>query len=97
MLTPTTHFQPRSAVLVLGSTDPAEAGTAALALPGVAAVTADPRRGQLLVRYDPTEIEAQRIRRAVRPDLEFDATGVCFALNAWPKLARALPVAASLL
>jgi hypothetical protein len=93
MLTQTT----RSAVLVLGSNDPAHAGTAALALQGVAGVTADPCRGQLMVRYDPSEVEAQHIRRAVRPDLEFDATGVCMLLSAWPTLARALPVAASLL
>lgn len=87
----------RSAVLVLGSSDPAHAGTAALALRGVAGVTADPRRGQLMVRYDPSEVEAQSIRRAIRPALEFDATGVAMFLNAWPTLARAIPVAASLL
>jgi hypothetical protein len=87
----------RSAVLVLGSTDPAHAGTAALAFPGVTCVTADPQRGQLMVRYDPTEVEAQSIRRAIRPELEFDATSVCMLLNAWPTLARAFPVAASLL
>jgi hypothetical protein len=93
MLTQTT----RSAVLVLGSNDPAHAGTAALALPGVAGVTADPGRGQLMVRYDPDEVEAQHIRRAVRPDLDFDATNVCMLLSAWPTLARALPAAAALL
>jgi hypothetical protein len=87
----------RSAVLVLGSSDPAHAGAAALALPGVAGVTADPRRGQLMVRYDPTAVQAERIRRAVRPELEFDATGVCMLLSAWPTLARAFPVAVALL
>lgn len=88
---------PRSAVLVLGSSDPANAGSAALALPGVSSVTADPNRGQLMVRYDPSEVEAQHIRRAVRPELEFDATNVCLLLSAWPKLAKAFPVAAALL
>jgi len=87
----------RSAVLVLGSSNPAHAGSAALALPGVSAVTADPHRGQLMVRYDPSEVEAHHIRRAIRPELEFDASHVCKLLSAWPTLAKALPVAASLL
>jgi hypothetical protein len=68
-----------------------------LALPGVSSVTADPLRGQLMVRYDPTEVEARHIRRAVRPELDFNATHVCLWLSAWPTLARALPAAASLL
>lgn len=88
---------PKCAVLVLGSSDPANAGSAALALPGVSSVTADPNRGQLLVRYDPTAVEARHILRAVRPELAFDARNVCFLLSAWPKLAKAFPAAASLL
>ena len=96
MLTPVLQT-PRSAVLVLGLADPTQAGPAALALPGVAAVTADPERGQLLVRYDPREVRADRIRRAVRPELAFDDSNARALLTAWPTLAKALPVAASLL
>jgi copper chaperone CopZ len=88
---------PKSAVLVLGSADPANTGRAALTLPGVSSVTADPNRGQLVIRYDPNKVEAQHIRRAVRPELEFDARHVCVLLRAWPKLAKAFPAAASLL
>ena len=89
----------RSAVLVLGSADPAHAGSAALALPGVACVTADPSRCQLLVRYDPEAVEAALIRRAVRPELAEDGLDAQarLLLSAWPTLARALPAAASLL
>jgi hypothetical protein len=97
MLTPSTPRTRKSAVLVLGSIDPAHAGSAALALPGVAAVTADPERCQLLVRYDPLEVEASRIRRAVRPEHLDDATAARLLLTAWPLLAKTLPVAASLL
>jgi hypothetical protein len=97
MRSPTQTQTPRSAVLVLASSDPANAGAAALALPGVSSVIADPHRRQLLVRYDPSEVEAQHIRRAVRPELGFDATKLCIWLSAWPALARALPAAASLL
>jgi len=87
----------RNAVLVLGLADPTERGHAALALHGVAAVTADPGRGQLLVRYDPREVGADCIRRAVRPELEFEASATRLLLTAWPTLAKAIPVAASLL
>jgi hypothetical protein len=97
MLTPSTLPTRKSAVLVLGSADPAHAGSAALALPGVAAVTADPERCQLLVRYDPSAVEASHIRRAVRPELIDDATAARMLLTAWPLLAKTLPVAASLL
>jgi hypothetical protein len=100
MLTPSTPQTRKSAVLVLGSADPAHAGSAALALRGVAAVTADPERCQLLVRYDPSEVEAALIRRVVRPDLPVlldDATASRLLLTAWPLLAKTLPVAASLL
>jgi hypothetical protein len=97
MLTPSTLPTRKSAVLVLGSTDPAHAGSAALALPGVAAVTADPERCQLLVRYDPREVEASRIRRAVRAEHLDDDTASRLLLAAWPLLAKTLPVAASLL
>ena len=87
-----------SAVLVLGLADPTHAGPAALALPGVAGVTADPDRGQLRVRYDPREVGADRIRRAVRPEYELpDGAPGRALLTAWPTLAKALPVAASLL
>jgi hypothetical protein len=87
----------RHAVLVLGVADPTERGHAALALHGVAAVTADPGRRQLVVRYDPQEVGVDRIRRAVRPELDFDPSAVRLLLTAWPTLAKALPVAASLL
>ena len=97
MLTPATQPTRTSAVLVLGSADPAHAGSAALALPGVAAVTADPERCQLLVRYDPREVEAAHIRRAVRPEILDDATASRLLLSAWPLLAKTLPAAASLL
>jgi hypothetical protein len=97
MLTPSTLPTRKSAVLVLGSADPAHAGYAALALPGVAAVTADPERCQLLVRYDPGEVEPSHIRRAVRPELIDDAAASRLLLTAWPLLAKTLPAAASLL
>jgi len=97
MLTPSTLPTRKSAVLVLGSADPAHAGFAALALRGVAAVTADPERSQLLVRYDPREVEASDIRRVVRPELLDDDTASRLLLTAWPLLAKTLPVAASLL
>src|SRR4051812_45280197 len=98
MLTPSTLPTRTSAVLVLGSADPAHAGSAALALPGVAAVTADPERCQLLVRYDPREVEASDIRRVVRPEpLDDDGTASRVLLAAWPLLAKTLPAAASLL
>lgn len=97
MLTQSTLPTRTSAVLVLGSADPAQAGSAALALPGVAAVTADPERHQLLVRYDPREVEAAHIRRVVRPELMDDAVVRRSLLAAWPTLAKTLPAAASLL
>jgi hypothetical protein len=86
-----------SATLVVGAHDTMDAGTLALAVPGVSCVTTDPERGQVLVRYNPQEVCADSILRAVRPGLD-DALGHGkLWLTAWPTLAKALPVAASLL
>jgi copper chaperone CopZ len=88
----------RSAVLVL-STPTGEAtrvGVAARGAEGVTAVTADPERGQVIVRYDPARVTAEQIRSAARDDGD-SAADAGFWLSAWPRLANALPTAASLL
>ncbi|HKU40639.1 MAG TPA: hypothetical protein VJR89_20905 [Polyangiales bacterium] len=59
-------------------------------------MTADPARRQLLVRYDPREVEPADIRKVVRPE-SLDAAASRMLLAAWPTLAKALPAAASLL
>jgi copper chaperone CopZ len=87
----------RSAVLVVGALDTRVAGNAALAVPGVACVTTDPEKGQVLVRYDPDEVGADRILRAVRPDLPDEESVPRMLLSAWPTLAKAIPAAATLL
>jgi hypothetical protein len=87
----------KSAVLVVGAHDTLGAGIAALALPGVACVTTDPGKSQVLIRYDPDEVQADSILRAVRPNLLDDAAATRLLLSAWPTLAKALPVAANLL
>ena len=86
----------RHAVLVLGSHDALSAGSAACAIKGVEGVTADPKRGQVRILFDPVTVEAQDIRRAVLP-LPDDDASVRVLLSAWPRLAQVLPVAASLL
>jgi copper chaperone CopZ len=70
-------------------------GVVALNVPGVAGVTADPARGQVVVRYDPEQVAADVIRSAARQLDDTEDSG--FWLNAWPRLANALPTAASLL
>jgi hypothetical protein len=87
----------RHAILVLGSHDALNAGTAACGLKGVEGVTADPERGQVRVTYDPHAVEARDIRRAVTPQVDVDDSSVRLLLTAWPRLAQVLPVAASLL
>lgn len=88
----------KSAVLVVGARDTLLAGVAALALPGVACVTTDPGKRQVLIRYDPDEVGADSILRAMRPNLLLDDAAVTrLLLSAWPTLAKAFPVAANLL
>jgi hypothetical protein len=87
----------RHAVLVLGSHDALNAGTAASGIKGVEGVTADPKRGQVRIRFDPFTVEAQDIRRAVLPLTDVDDSSVRLLLTAWPRLAQVLPMAASLL
>lgn len=87
----------KSAVLVVAAPDTLSAGVAALALPGVACVTTDPSKCQVLIRYDPDEVKADTILRAVRPNLLDDAAVTRLMLSAWPTLAKAFPVAANLL
>jgi len=88
----------KSAVLVL-STAGGEVGRVAVtarALAGVIAVIVDPARGQVVVRYDEQRVSREQIHSAVRPAAcERDDGG--FWLNAWPRLASALPTAAALL
>jgi hypothetical protein len=86
-----------SAMLVLGAHDTMDAGTLALAVPGVSCVTTDPDRGQVLIRYNPQQVAADRILRAVRPGPDDEMAHAKLLLTAWPTLAKALPVAASLL
>ena len=88
----------KSAVLVVGAQDTLSAGIAALALPGVACVTTDPAKSQVHVRYDPDEVRADSILRAMRPNLLDEAAATrLMLLSAWPTLAKAFPVAANLL
>jgi hypothetical protein len=76
-------------------TEATRIGIVARNILGVWAVTADPARGQVIVRYDPEQVDAERIRSAARPLDDADDSG--FWLSAWPRLANALPTAASLL
>jgi dihydrodipicolinate synthase/N-acetylneuraminate lyase len=87
----------RRAVLVLGSHDALNAGTMASGMKGVEGVTADPKRGQVRVCYDPHTVEAQDIRRALLPLADIDDSSVRLLLTAWPKLAQVLPAAARML
>lgn len=88
----------KRAVLVLSTpnADATRIGVAALRVSGVSGVTADPARGQVVVRYDPERVAAEHIRAAALPNGD-DAEASGFWLNAWPRLANALPTAASLL
>ena len=52
---------------VLRTVDVRHTGRALGALPGVLAVTADPIRQQLVVRYDPNTIDARGLARAALP------------------------------
>lgn len=86
-----------SAVLVLNTkgTDAMRAGAVAGALSGVSAVTADPERGQVVVRYNPDQVASASIRESVRAR-QPDAGLGSFWIFALPKLMRALPAVASL-
>jgi hypothetical protein len=88
-----------SAVLVLRippGTTPATAGFELQGLSGIAGLIADPERGQLLVRFDPSEISADEIRSLVLPETEIQLT-IGPWLIAWPAVAQALPIAVGLL
>jgi hypothetical protein len=89
--------QSDSVVLVLSippSIDPAYAGAELQGVPGIASVTAYPERGQLLVRFDPKQIAADEVRALVLPEIDSQvALGPW--LVAWPRVAGALPIAAS--
>jgi hypothetical protein len=81
-------------VLHTAGRDAVAAGIDVRALPGIAGVTADPGRRQLVVRFDASRVDEQRIRLAVRPRVEVPQ-------DAWlellPKVGRAVPVVAALL
>jgi hypothetical protein len=74
--------------------EPAYAGSELHGVPGVASVTAYPERRQLLVRFDPNEIAADEIRALVLPESD-PQVALGPWLVAWPKVAVALPIAAS--
>lgn len=86
-----------SAVLVLNTrgTDAVRAGAVASALTGVSAVTADPERGQILVRFNPDQVASASIRESVRARQPDTGLG-SFWIYALPKLVRALPAVASM-
>jgi hypothetical protein len=88
-----------SVVLVLSippGIDPVYAGAELHGVPGIASLTAYPERGQLLVRFDPSEVDADEVRALVLPESDpHIALGPW--LVAWPRVAGALPIAASLL
>jgi hypothetical protein len=54
-------------------------------LPGVLSVTADPIRGQLVVRFDSTQTASAEIHELVTPLSEGSNS---FLHRAWPKLVR---------
>lgn len=87
-----------TAVLVLNTkaADALRAGAVACALYGVCAVTADPARGQVIVRYDPEKVGSASIRDSVRVPPDVAVLGP-FWIHVLPKLARALPAVASML
>jgi hypothetical protein len=84
----------KPAVLVFGTRDALNAGSVASALKGVEGVTADPRRGQVRVRYDPAAVQANHIRRAVGPRLDCGELSDRL-LAAWPRIAQLLPAVAA--
>jgi len=86
-----------SVVLVLSippEIDPAYAGAELHDVQGIASVTAYPERGQLLVRFDPTEVSADEVRALVLPESD-PRVALGPWLVAWPRVAGALPIAAS--
>jgi hypothetical protein len=88
-----------SVVLVLSippGIDPVCAGSELHGVSGIASVTAYPERGQLLVRFDPSEIAADEVRALVLPESD-PQLPIGPWLVAWPKVAGALPIAAGLL
>lgn len=54
-------------------------------LPGVLSVTADPIRGQLVVRFDPTRTGSAEIRAHVT---RLPTASSSFVHRVWPKLVR---------
>jgi hypothetical protein len=83
----------KPAVLVFGTRDALNAGSVASALKGVEGVTADPRRGQVRVRYDPFTVQPSHIRRAVGPVLDYGELSDRL-LAVWPRIAQLLPAVA---
>ena len=82
-------------VLSTGTLETTGAGRAIRCLPGVSAVTADPERGQVLVRYQGGLAAACRIIETLHP-VQSQTQTVTWLIKL-PKLARALSAATSLL
>jgi hypothetical protein len=83
-------------VMVLSTTrEVTGAGRAIRLLPGVECVTADPERGQVLVRYNGSAAAAGRILATLHP-IEPQTQTVAWLIRL-PRLARAISAATSLL
>lgn len=94
------HMSPCSNIVLVLSAPPgvdvASAGCAISDLSGVTSVTVYPERGQLQVRYEPSEIAPSEIRACLYPHSDALALPAPL-LAAWPRVAEVLPIAVGFL